>query len=673
MTPTPRPAGAARVLRRLALVVLVLVASGRVLAGADARSSARSRVVVLGLDGVDPDVVTRLIAEGGLPNLRRMREEGAFGRLRSQRPMLSPILWTTIATGKPAAEHGIGHFVARNPRTGKQLPVTSQMRRVPALWNLVSGAGRRVAVVGWWATWPAEVVDGTIVSDHACYHFLFADGVEGARETVGITHPPALFERVSPLIRRPADVAAAEMARFAEVPAEELARPFDFDEDLGHLRWAIAAARTHHDVALRLWDDEHPDLLLAYVEGTDSVSHLFGHLVRTEGLAGELAAQQARYGGTVEAMYRYADEIVGDFLAAADESTTLIVLSDHGFELGELPRDPSRTRDMRRVSEHYHRDDGILFLHGRGVRRGATVEGATLLDVAPTVLALLGLPPAQDMPGRVLVGGLSLPDPARTVASYGRPSAARAAAADDTAVDPAVDPAILARLQSLGYLDVESPSGDRALAGVAFREKRWADAAAAYERLVAASPDDPRLHTSLAAALGELARYDEALVHLERALALRPLNPEAHYNRAALYERQGRRDAAVAEYREALADGPGYAPASRALARLTGEAPASGPATDAERQAFAQLREAEDLARRGDYAAAMQRLDDAERIAPAYALVFQYRANVAYLQRDYPAAEAALRRGLALEPDNDLFRTNLERIQRIAEAEQRGG
>jgi tetratricopeptide (TPR) repeat protein len=660
----PSPAG---LLRLLALAILAAAAAGRLVAGLDASAPARPRVVVLGLDGVDPDVVMRLIAEGALPNLRRMRDDGAFGRLRSQRPMLSPILWTTIATGKPAAEHGIGHFVARNPKTGRQLPVTSQMRRVPALWNVVSGAGRRVAVVGWWATWPAEVVDGAIVSDHACYHFLFADGVEGARETVGITHPPELLARVARLIRRPADVGAAEVARFATVPAQDLARPFDFDEDLGHLRWAIAAARTHHDVALELWNDEHPDLLLAYVEGTDSVSHLFGHLVRTGGLAGELAAQQARYGGTVEAMYRYADEIVGDFLRAADANTTLLVLSDHGFELGELPRDPSRTRDMRRVSEHYHRDDGVLFLFGRGVKSGATVEGATLLDVAPTVLALLGLPPAQDMPGRVLVGGLSLSDPARTVASYGRPKSGDTTAGAD---DVAVDPAILARLESLGYLDVESPSGDRALAGVAFREKRWADAAAAYERLVADAPGDPRLHTSLAAALGELGRYDEALVHLERALALRPLNPEAHYNRAALYERQGKRDAAVAEYREALADGPGYAPASRALARLTGEAPVAGPTSNAERQAFAHLREAEDLARRGDYGAAMQRLDEAERTAPRYPLVFQYRANVAYLQRDYPAAQAALRRGLDLDPDNDLFRTNLERIERIAAAER---
>ncbi len=68
--------------------------------------------------------------------------------------------------------------------------------------------------------------------------------------------------------------------------------------------------------------------------------------------------------------------------------------------------------------------------------------------------------------------------------------------------------------------------------------------------------------------------------------------------------------------------------------------------------------------RRGaaDYAAANRLLDDAERLAPRYALIYQYRANVAYLAGDKNAAIAALRKGLAIEPDNALFRKNLERL-----------
>ena len=69
-----------------------------------------------------------------------------------------------MATGKTPDRHGIGHFVAVNSSTGEQLPVTSQMRKASALWNILSGAGRTTAVVGWWATWPAENVKGTVVS-----------------------------------------------------------------------------------------------------------------------------------------------------------------------------------------------------------------------------------------------------------------------------------------------------------------------------------------------------------------------------------------------------------------------------------------------------------------------------------------------------------------------------
>jgi predicted AlkP superfamily phosphohydrolase/phosphomutase len=116
---TPRSLG-------LALVLLAIVSGCR-------PGDRHGRVIVLGLDGMDPDVVERLMAEGALPHFRQLRDGGASGRLRSSPPLLSPIIWTTIATGKPPETHGIGHFVATDPQTGKQLPVTSRMRRVKAL------------------------------------------------------------------------------------------------------------------------------------------------------------------------------------------------------------------------------------------------------------------------------------------------------------------------------------------------------------------------------------------------------------------------------------------------------------------------------------------------------------------------------------------------------------
>ena len=65
------------------------------------------------------------------------------------------------------------------------LPVTSGMRKVKALWNILSDKQKKVAVVGWWATWPAEDVNGAMVSDHLCYHFLFPQGQTAARTAAG--------------------------------------------------------------------------------------------------------------------------------------------------------------------------------------------------------------------------------------------------------------------------------------------------------------------------------------------------------------------------------------------------------------------------------------------------------------------------------------------------------
>src|SRR5215218_595750 len=133
--------------RRIAFLLLFFLLLG-LLAGC-ARDPVPDRILVLALDGVDPDVVDLLISEGKLPNFARLKREGAYGRLRSERPLLSPVVWTTIATGKTPDRHGIGHFVAVNPRTGEELPVTSRLRHVKALWNIFSESGRSVAVVGW--------------------------------------------------------------------------------------------------------------------------------------------------------------------------------------------------------------------------------------------------------------------------------------------------------------------------------------------------------------------------------------------------------------------------------------------------------------------------------------------------------------------------------------------
>ncbi len=636
-----------------------------------------ARVVMLGFDGMDPQTIDLLMSEGKLPNFARMRREGAYGPLQSTPPLLSPVIWTTLATGKTPDQHGIGHFTAVNQTTGEQLPVTSHMRKVKALWDIFSDVGRRVAVVGWWATWPAERVNGDVVSDHTCYHFLFRQGQDPSKDAGGITYPPELFDRIKPLVRRPTDITPQEASRFIDVTPQELERPFEFDDPVGHFKWALATADSYRRIGLQLWKQERPDVMFVYIEATDSVSHLFGHLFRAQGLSGELLTQQKKFGRVVEQMYIYADQILGEYMNALGRDGALVVMSDHGFVLGELQDDPSKTRDMRRVSERFHREHGILYLYGHHVKRGR-LDDAKILDVAPTVLALAGVPAAQDMPGRVLVEGLTVRAPRPRVASYETGTLARAAAPQDDKVNPE----IMERLRSLGYLGsgspapgapppavdsrsdgLRSPQGERNIAAMLFEEGRHREAAEAYARLVEQDPKDSALRTSLAGALGALGRYDEALKQLDIAVRLEPLNAEAYHNRGAVYERQGKREAAIREYRTAVRYNPSYEPSRNALIRLTGSADVNPPRSPQQREAARLAEQAAQAARHGDYAQASRLLDSAEKLAPDYVIVHQYRANVAYLSGDRRGAIRALERALALEPNNALYRANLARLK----------
>ena len=637
----------------------LLAASIAALLGLPAGCGGRpGRVIVLGLDGLDPRVVELLVAEGRLPSFTRLQAEGAFGPLEADLPLVSPVLWTTIATGRRPADHGITSFKAEDSAQ----PVTSAMRRVRALWGIASEAGRRVAVVGWWATWPPEAVNGAVVSDRTCYHLLFEKGQQGQLAIGDAVYPPALAERVAPMVRRPSDIGPAEAGRFISVPAEELARPFDFADDLSHFRWSLASATSYAAIGEDLWRTEQPDLLMVYIEATDSTSNLFGHLFRAEGLRGELAAQQARYGRAVEEMYAWSDELLGRLMAAAGDDTTLIVVSDHGFKLGTLHGDPSVTRDMRRVSTKAHEAQGIVGMWGRGVRPGTSVPGASQLDIAPTVLALLGLPASDDMPGRVLGGALAGVTPPRRVTSYERGPAAVPSTGDVGAVDEQV----IAHLEALGYLDDGDP--EPALrpvdVDVLLAAGRFEEGVQAYRSLIASNPDSPTLYLNLGYALEHLDRLDEALAALDRALELAPELALANYNRGVVLERLGDREGAIVAFRAAAQNDDTLTSARTALQRLTGSPLVYAPTTEQQARAAALAAEASGEARRGDYPRALELLAEAEQLWPDCPLVFQYRANVAYLMGDHLAALAALERAAALEPDNAAVRANLERLRR---------
>src|SRR5262249_34690721 len=148
-----------------------------------------TRLLLIGLDAADWQIAGPLIEAGRMPHLARLKKNGAWTELRSTNPMLSPLLWTSIATGKTPSEHRIIDCLVAHPGPGKKVPIASTFRKTKALWNIYSDAGRNVDFIGWWATWPAESIRGHMVSDRFAYSLFGYRG--GQEDSIGMVSPQA--------------------------------------------------------------------------------------------------------------------------------------------------------------------------------------------------------------------------------------------------------------------------------------------------------------------------------------------------------------------------------------------------------------------------------------------------------------------------------------------------
>src|SRR5215204_4337984 len=97
-----------------------------------------NKVVLIGWDAADWQVIDRLLEEGKMPTLASVVEQGVMGNLSTLRPVLSPMLWNSIGTGKRADKHGIHGFIEPNPDNSGIRRVSSTSRKTKALWNILS-------------------------------------------------------------------------------------------------------------------------------------------------------------------------------------------------------------------------------------------------------------------------------------------------------------------------------------------------------------------------------------------------------------------------------------------------------------------------------------------------------------------------------------------------------
>ncbi len=359
---------------------------------------AHARVILIGLDGADWLLLDRLAGAGRMPNLARLVREGRSLVLKSFVPILSPVVWTTIATGMTPDLHGVLDFQEADPQTGASVPISGRSRRLPAVWNVASAEGLRVGVVGWWATHPAEEVNGFFVSDRAG-SILF----EGSRDSMA--YPPALGEGVGHVIESEGRISDDELTAYVAMSAAgiaaERAKGGGLENPLVALAKILAATRTVHRIARGLYDQERPDLTAVYYEGTDAIGHVFASEVPPR-LSCVSDEDFRRYSRTVDAYYALVDLLLGQWMRrASEDGATLLVCSDHGFKWGE-DRSCNRSSLEWSTAAFWHRLEGVLALWGSKVTASAARDEASVYDVAPTICALLGLPVDPKMSGRPL-------------------------------------------------------------------------------------------------------------------------------------------------------------------------------------------------------------------------------------------------------------------------------
>jgi len=526
----------------------------------DARSSP-TRVVIFAIDGADWELLHELADDGRIPNMKALAIGGTTGSMQTIQPTVSPMVWTTVATGMTPDRHGIIDFMDR----GHHSPVDAYSRRVPALWDIADAFGRQSLVAGWWTAWPATAANST----------FYDTPVE---EVANAVYPPALAERAASLSVSPETIGYAQARRFLNISPDEWDNSINGknpSDPTVIFRSILAKTWNDHRVAINLYNDarqhgQDPQLVMVSYEGTDAVNHLFApfHPPYREGIS---EANYRKYWPAVANYYAEVDRLIGEWMGVLPRDTTVMIMSSYGFRWGK-----NRPRNMPNggAALSDHRNPGVFIAYGPHVAANRGTHGLSVYDVAPTVLTLLGLPQSMEMPGHVATWAFSDVAPLTSVrvVSYGefvnnKPVAAPARIAEGPYAQ---------QLQAIGHLndpsrnltpvleDEDQDSAQRAAAplsperwgqyayynnlGVDLRAKgKMSDAVDAFDRAIDINPTRATPHLNEAMTMFDRQQYTAADDQFLKAASLGLTNAESYFiDFAALYRQRNMNARAIA-------------------------------------------------------------------------------------------------------------------------------
>ena len=362
-------------------------------------AAGEAALLVVGVEGFEMDIVERLVAEGRLPRVGRLLDDGALQTFANLGKTTDRgVAWTSVATGMTPENHGLG--VPRTTERGAEVETepTPSNRTAETLWTIANSNGHRVCVVGWPATWPAEVVDGLMMAPYEQYVLERAHGGDHAS---GV-HPPEQLAAVDALVRAPGSVERRDLLRFVDLDSR-LGPEALVGQNYQSLAEAYAGDRSCIDVALHGLTDVGSDVVCVYLEGLNTVSQRFWHYMDPEPFERIEArpedeeffeGQIEALGGTIDRYYEYVDMLLGELVDACGDDVTVAVVADHGYIGIEFD-----ARGGPKIGQHMHSEEGVWIASGPRVAGDVTVPDGSITDFAPTVLAAAGIETAVDFDG----------------------------------------------------------------------------------------------------------------------------------------------------------------------------------------------------------------------------------------------------------------------------------
>lgn len=476
-----------------------------------------NRVMLIGWDAADWQIIQPLIERGGMPHTKRFLEEGVWGNISTLNPVLSPILWNSIATGKHADKHDIMGFMEPDGQ-GFVRPVSSTSRKAKAIWNICSQNGMKSNVVGWFASYPAEKINGAVVTDR---YEAFAHKPDNFSNDPNSYHPNELKDDLRTLHIQPNMVGIEDIRAFIpEIESIDTSKS-EYPGIFAHL---LAQCASVHNAATYLIEGNDWDFSAVYLTTIDHVGHAFQEFHPPK-MAHVTDEEFRLYSQVLTSIYQYHDMMLGRLFELGGEDTTYVLLSDHGFKNGlDRPQIFVNPQTGERTGPGlspvaWHRQFGVFAAKGPGVAKGRQIREIGLLDVCPTILTLLGLPVGEDMDGKVIGQLFETPPEADTIPTHEGEHPDDGVHRGEHIEDPYAAQEVLKQLAELGYVD--APGEDKevtlrrimrdrldALATVYFSSGRSGKAVQVLEQLVEEF-DESYYNYRLGAALSKLGRYDE--------------------------------------------------------------------------------------------------------------------------------------------------------------------